>query len=68
MRESLAASFQEIVANFAIRQLSKACQMTEPHPVIVVLSGGVAASTMLSEKAASIAEQLNIPSNRATQR
>jgi N6-L-threonylcarbamoyladenine synthase len=59
-RRDLAASFQEIVANFAIRQLGKAWQMTESHPVRVVLSGGVAANTRLREKVAELAEQLNI--------
>jgi N6-L-threonylcarbamoyladenine synthase len=59
-RSDIAASFQDIVTSFAVRQLNRAWRMTESHPARIVLAGGVAANTVLREKVACFAAQMNL--------
>jgi N6-L-threonylcarbamoyladenine synthase len=59
-KSDVAASFQNIVASFAVRQLNKAWHMTESQPPRIVLAGGVAANTTLRERVAHFATQMKL--------
>ncbi|MDR2459019.1 MAG: tRNA (adenosine(37)-N6)-threonylcarbamoyltransferase complex transferase subunit TsaD [Holosporales bacterium] len=59
-KSDVAASFQNIVTSFAVRQLSKAWDMAESLPTRIVLAGGVAANTVLRERVTHFATHMNL--------
>jgi N6-L-threonylcarbamoyladenine synthase len=56
----IAASFQNTVVKFIIRQFGKAYEMCETNPKIIVISGGVAANSKLRSNLLEFCEERNL--------